>query len=350
MNVLSLFDGMACGRIALERAGIHVDKYFASEIDKYAMQIAKKNYPDIIHVGDVQDVMYPETFDGHKIDLIMGGSPCQGFSFAGHSLNFDDPRSKLFFEYARLVKECKPKYFLLENVRMKQESQDVITEMLGVEPVAINSRLVSAQNRYRLYWTNIPFEGQPEDKGLLLRDILEYDPDNYTIMSDRFTTRNKSAGCLVDATKPKASNLSAMEYVKNGRQGDYLQCNNKGQPVIEPNGNLTNMRQVEINFEGCSQAGEAEELVHYGYRTTKAVYSSLGKAPTLTTMGGGHREPKVSMLENKWRKLTPTECERLQTVPDGYTDGVSNTQRYKMLGNGWTVDVIAHIFRGLLST
>ncbi len=393
MNVLSLFDGMACGRIALEKAGIHVDKYFSSEIDKYAMQIAKKNYPDIIHVGDVQDVMYPETFDGHKIDLIIGGSPCQGFSFAGQRLNFDDPRSKLFFEYARLVKECKPKYFLLENVRMKQESQDVITEMLGVEPVAINSRLVSAQNRYRLYWTNIPFEGQPEDKGLLLRDILEYDPDNYTIMSDKFTTRNKDAGCLVDATKLKASNLSAMEYVKNGRQGDYIACDTDGKPT--ENG-LILVGHAKLNGHDC----------------IKRVYHPDGKAPTLNACTGGNREPKVAcgasrgrylvegkrmdgkmktsglttqMLEvrsddktntlttvlkdnlvteglekgsrqpiqeciGKWRKLTPLECERLQTVPDGYTEGVSNTQRYKMLGNGWTADVIAHIFRGLLST
>ena len=155
MNVLSLFDGMSCGRIALERAGIKVDKYFASEIDKYAIQVAKKNYPDTIHIGDVQEIMYPESFDGHKIDLVIGGSPCQGFSFAGKNLNFDDPRSKLFFEYARLVKECKPKYFLLENVRMKQESQDVISEILGVKPIAINSSLVSAQNRNRLYWFHI---------------------------------------------------------------------------------------------------------------------------------------------------------------------------------------------------
>lgn len=331
MNVLSIFDGMACGRIALERAGIHVDKYFASEIDKYAMQIAKKNYPDIIHVGDVQDVMYPETFDGHKIDLIMGGSPCQGFSFAGQRLNFDDPRSKLFFEYARLVKECKPKYFLLENVRMKQESQDVITEMLGVEPVAINSNLVSAQNRYRLYWTNIPFDGQPDDKGILMKDILEYAPDSCTIMSDRFTARNKDAGCLVDATKPKASNLSAMEYVKNGRQGDYIACDTTGKP--SENG-LILVGHANINGHDC----------------IKRVYHPDGKAPTMNACTGGNREPKVAESQAKWRKLTPTECERLQTVPDGYTDGVSNTQRYKMLGNGWTVDVIAHIFRGLLST
>ena len=306
MNVLSLFDGMSCGRIALERAGIKVDKYFAAEIDKYAIQIAKKNYPDTIHMGDVQEIMYPESFDGHKIDLVIGGSPCQGFSFAGKRLNFNDPRSKLFFEYARLVKECKPKYFLLENVRMKQESQDVITEMLGVEPVAINSNLVSAQNRYRLYWTNIPFDGQPEDKGISLKDILE--------------------SGIVD--RSKAHCLDA-NYFKGGNLKSYFE---------------KHRRQLVFSADGLCHIGDADIN---GHDVIKRVYHPDGKAPTLTTMGVGHREPKVSMLETKWRKLTPLECERLQTVPDGYTEGVSNTQRYKMLGNGWTVDVVAHIFQNL---
>ena len=160
MNVLSLFDGMSCGRIALERCGYKVDQYFAAEIDKYAIQVAKKNYPDTVHLGNVKDVSTKNQMlviphddgNGHqKIDLLMGGSPCQGFSYAGKQLNFDDPRSKLFFEFVRLLKELQPKYFLLENVMMKQESQDIITEMLGVEPVMINSNLLSAQNRKRLY-------------------------------------------------------------------------------------------------------------------------------------------------------------------------------------------------------
>lgn len=348
MNVLSLFDGMSCGRIALERAGIKVDKYFASEIDKYAIEIAKKNYPDTIHIGDVKDVMYPESFDGHKIDLVIGGSPCQGFSFAGQRLNFDDPRSKLFFEYARLVKECKPKYFLLENVRMKQESQDVITEILGVKPIAINSNLVSAQNRHRLYWTNIPFDGQPEDKGLLLKHILE----------NGIVDRDKSH-CL-DAS-----------YFKGGNLKSYFE---------------KHRRQLVFSEEGLCHIGDADIN---GHDCIKRVYHPDGKAPTMNACTGGNREPKVvccasrgryvegnsgkteQRLEcredgktntlttvqkdnyvvdktcNKWRKLTPLECERLQTVPDGYTVGVSNTQRYKMIGNGWTVDVIAHIFKGI---
>lgn len=339
MNVLSLFDGMSCGRIALDKLGIPVDKYFASEIDKWAIQIAKKNYPDTIHIGDVQDVMYPESFDGHKIDLLIGGSPCQGFSFAGKQLNFDDPRSKLFFEFVRLYKECKPKYFLLENVRMKQEYQDVITEMLGVQPIAINSSLVSAQNRYRLYWTNIPITELPRDKNILLRDILE----------DGVVDRDKSH-CL-DANYFKGGNLK--QYFEKHR------------------------RQLVFSKDGLCHIGDADIK---GHDSVKRVYHPDGKAPTLTTMQGGHREPKVAMLQRsrgfnkggvtmreksptlssnsweqnnfvsenrQWRKLTPLECERLQTVPDGYTEGVSNTQRYKMLGNGWTVDVITHIFGGI---
>ena len=170
MNVLSLFDGMSCGQLALDRLGVKVDMYLAAEIDKYAMSIAKKNYPNTVHLGDVTKL---RGMDLPKIDLLMGGSPCQGFSFAGKQLNFDDPRSALFFEFVRLLEETKPKYFLLENVRMKQEYQDVISEHLGVKPIMINSALMSAQNRVRLYWTNIPNITQPEDKGIVLKDILE---------------------------------------------------------------------------------------------------------------------------------------------------------------------------------
>ena len=182
MNVLSLFDGMSCGRIALERCGFKVENYFASEIDKHAIKVAKANYPDTVHLGDVtgvrtknQMLVIPhENGNGHqRIDLLIGGSPCQGFSFAGGQLAFDDPRSKLFFEYVRLLEELKPRYFLLENVIMKQEFQDIITKMLGVKPVRINSNLVSAQNRDRLYWTNIPVKSLPENKRVYLKDILQ---------------------------------------------------------------------------------------------------------------------------------------------------------------------------------
>jgi DNA (cytosine-5)-methyltransferase 3A len=169
MNVLSLFDGISCGQVALERAGIKVDKYFACEIKPEAIQVTQHNYPNTLQLGDVTKI---SSKDLPKIDLLIGGSPCQGFSNAGKMLNFEDPRSKLFFEYVRLLKELKPKYFLLENVRMKQEWQDIISEHLGVYPIRINSRLVSAQLRDRYYWTNIPCT-KPKDRRIMLQDILE---------------------------------------------------------------------------------------------------------------------------------------------------------------------------------
>ena len=170
MNVLSCFDGMSCGQIALNRAGIEYENYYASEIDKYAIKVTQANYPDTIQLGDITKV---KVQDLPEIDLLIGGSPCQGFSFAGKQLNFDDPRSKLFFEFVRLYKELQPKYFLLENVKMKKEYQDVISDLLGVEPIEINSALVSAQNRKRLYWTNIPVVGLPEDKNANFQDIKQ---------------------------------------------------------------------------------------------------------------------------------------------------------------------------------
>ena len=393
MRVLSLFDGMSCGQIALSKLGLKDYTYYASEIDKYAIQITQKNFPETIQVGDVTQL---KSEDFTNIDLMFAGSPCQGFSFAGKQLAFDDPRSKLFFEFVRLLKEVKPKYFLLENVRMKKEYLDVISDQVGAQPTLINSALLSAQSRQRYYWTNIPFDKNIEDKGIVLKDILETEPSQPTLMSVKFVNRQQGRGCLIDQNKEKASNLSAMEYVKNGRQGDYLACDYDGKP---------------------KQVGIAADIK--GQDIIKRVYSPEGKSPTLTTMGGGHREPKVAVqqvnpskeaagkqpyIQNRvfseegkshaltasfasrtnvetkskirdksktvlsggrgsydrhewysvdelhWRKLTPLECERLQTVPDNYTEGVSNTQRYKMLGNGWTVDVIAHILKSLIKS
>ena len=303
MNVLSLFDGMSCGQIALEKSGFQVDKYFASEIDKHAIKVAKANYPDMVHLGDVRDV---SADDLPQIDLLIGGSPCQGFSFAGKQLNFDDPRSKLFWEYVRLLKELQPKYFLLENVKMKQESMDVITEALGVEPIFINSNLVSAQNRQRYYWTNIPMGKLPDDKGIMLKDILE----------DGFVDRDK-AHCI-DAN-----------YFKGGNLKSYFE---------------KHRRQLVFSDEGLCHVGDAD-LKGHGYN--RRVYHPDGKAPSLCAASGGNLEPKTFISPDSWRKLTPLECERLQTVPEGYTAHVSNTQRYRMLGNGWTVDVISHILKGM---
>ena len=354
MNVLSLFDGMSCGQIALNRAGIKYDAYFASEVDKYAIKVTQANYPNTVQIGDVTQVAHTRLpFGG--IDLLMGGSPCQGFSFAGKQLNFDDPRSKLFFEFVRLKDKLKPKYFLMENVPMKQESQDIISEYLGVKPVMINSSLFSAQNRKRLYWTNIPFDTMPTaDKGIVLQDILEEDG----IANEAMTNKLGKSHCIT------------------ARYNGAVWWNS-----------------IQRKQRTMVQVGEADNIK--GFDSIKRIYSPNGKAPTLTTMQGGHREPKVAIgrvvnrrldehgvrkdgqldlqltkqlevsntgksnclttftkdnvLVNgmQWRKLTPLECERLQTVPDNYTNHVSNSQRYKMIGNGWTVDVISHIMKGI---
>ena len=307
MRVLSLFDGMSCAQLALKRAGIKVDTYYASEVDKFAIKITQKNFPNTKQLGDVCGVT---ARDVGEIDLLIGGSPCQGFSFAGRQLNFQDPRSKLFFEYVRLLRELKPKYFLLENVRMSKKSQDVISEQLGVEPIKINSSLVSAQNRNRLYWTNLPTT-LPEDRAILMRDILE-------------------AGWLCDREKSYCIDAN---YFKGGNLKNYFH---------------KSRRQLVFSASGLCRVGDADLN---GHDLIKRVYHPDGKSPTLNACLGGHREPKI-IVKNcdknsdwGWRKLTPLECERLQTVPDNYTSGVSNTQRYPMLGNGMTVDVIAHILK-----
>jgi DNA (cytosine-5)-methyltransferase 3A len=368
----SMFNGMNCGRIALERAGIPVKMYLSAEIDKPAIQITQKNYPDTIQLGDVCGVV---AKDLPKVDLLLAGSPCQGFSFAGKRLAFDDPRSMLFFEFIRMLKELKPKYFLLENVRMKKEYLDIITEQVSscytpdevddefvdmfgnvrIEPILINSALVSAQNRLRYYWTNIPNVQQPEDRGIVLRDILE---DNHDENPVKDTERNRRHYKNPD---DKSLCMTATMYKGAGNNGMTLV------PMTKPD-----------------HVGTAVDIK--GYDIIKRVYSPDGKSPTLTTMQGGHREPKVVTgawrgrynedgsttqklelrkddktntlttvqkdnvvvdQEMRWRKLTPLECERLQTVPDNYTEGVSNTQRYKMLGNGWTIDVISHILSNI---
>lgn len=297
INVLSLFDGMSCGMIALERAGIKVKNYFASEIDKHAIKVSKANYPNIIQLGDVTQV---DASKLPKIDLLIGGSPCQGFSMAGKQIAFDDPRSKLYFEYERILKELQvinPNIkFLLENVKMKQEHKDVITARLGVEPIAINSNLVSA----------------PENKGITLVDILEPEVDEkYFVKAGRLEWL-KTFGELKE-------------------KGGYVAFNPTKAKCLtvrgEPSWNTTYILQWP---HGSNKGG---------------LRAKDGKTPTLTTSSW----PANNLLLNEGlvRKLTPVECERLQTVPDGYTSCVSDSQRYKMLGNGWTVDVIAHIFQGL---
>jgi site-specific DNA-cytosine methylase len=461
------------------------------------MQITQKNFPETIQVGDVTQL---KSEDFTNIDLMFAGSPCQGFSFAGKQLAFDDPRSKLFFEFVRLLKEVRPKYFLLENVRMKKEYLDVISEQVGAQPTLINSSLLSAQSRQRYYWTNIPFDKNIEDKGIVLKDILETEPGNEFIYgkksvqymekgnpkwqqagkrrADRYEqTADKEKSFAITAnwhkgvpynyfkeTKPKQ-----VGKINKGSQGDRIySTDGKGISLSAQSGGTASNGNMLI------QVGIAADIK--GYDIIKRVYSPEGKSPTLTTMGGGHREPKVAVqsyrevrteeakqirkmtrqktgkdhtpyrskrleprtdgkvgtvtpslnndhkisiqqvnpsreaagkqpyIQNRvfseegkshaltasfasrtnvetkskirdksktvrsggrgsydrhewdsvdelhWRKLTPLECERLQTVPDNYTEGVSNTQRYKMLGNGWTVDVIAHILKSLIKS
>ena len=425
MKVLSLFDGMSCGQIALDQLGIPVKKYYASEIDKYAIKVTQNNYPNTIQVGDVCNL---KAEDYKDVDLIQAGSPCQGFSFAGKQLAFDDPRSALFFEFIRLLKEIKPKYFLLENVRMKKEFLEVITDQLSqcyapedvdnqflnvlgevrFEPIFINSSLLSAQSRQRYYWTNIPGIKQPEDRGIVLRDILE---DSFDSERDKAhcIDANYYKGASVEQYKKKHRRQLVNKPIKlAGEKGNHYGgglFDTKGKsPTLNGIGNggggtnnipkvLASNKEQMIETKP-KQVGVAVDI--NGHDVLKRVYSPDGKSPTVNTCQGGNREPKVvtggafrarsknedgkrvdwketkpkQMLELRkdqksnavstvskdsvavnedltWRKLTPLECERLQTVPDDYTNHVSNTQRYKMLGNGWTVAVIKHIYKNI---
>jgi len=288
-NVLGLFDGISCGQVALERAGIEHDQYYASEIDKNPIKVTQKNWPDTVQLGDITKW---RDWDLENLDLIIGGSPCQGFSTAGRQLNFDDPRSKLFFEFLDIVNHYKPKYWLLENVVMSDDVRDAISAALGVDPVFINSNLVSAQNRKRYYWTNIPDVELPADRGIKLSDILE--SDDY----------------------PNAANVVGRRLNADGVRKDY----DKSVPITQ-----------------CLQ-----------------VRKDSTKVPCLTTVSkdavvsrlphGRYREAYKSPVKEDWRDFSNLECERLQTLPDGYTEGIAETQRRRAIGNGWTVDVIAHIF------
>ena len=415
INVLSCFDGLSGGQLALEKSGIKVNQYFASEIDKYAIAVAKYNYPNMIHLGDVKKI---DTSTLPKIDLMLAGSPCTDLSFAGLGKGLvEGEQSSLFFDWWRLVQELKPKFIFLENVRMKEEYKAQISDILGFEPTAINSSLVSAQNRYRLYWFGIrdgdtykaiPIS-QPEDRGIVLADILEQGLDDSWTLSDQAQDRARN-NPRSRAFKPDQDKSGAL------LSNQYKQSTDSLYAVAD----------------GCIQIGETAEIK--GYDIIKRVYSPEGKAPTLTTMQGGHREPKVATTDPKggrivnrrkvdgvrkdnqldlplkpyleiraddktncistvqkdnvvvsqirdkskavrvggrgsydrhewdsvdelhWRKLTPKECARLQTVPDnhcimgsfdGIVNPISKSQQYKMLGNGWTIDVIAHILEGM---
>jgi len=413
MNVLSLFDGMSCGQQALERNGIKVDNYFASEIDKYAITVTMANYPNTKQLGSVVDV---DGYSLPKIDLLIGGSPCQSFSFAGrrkgmstkdeqeiitldHYLELKNEgfefegQSYLFWEYMRLLNEVKPKYFILENVEMGERWEKVLSKAIGVNGVHINSSLVSAQNRKRIYWTNIGLEPmglfgfpesiieQPKDKGIILKDILEDEVDERFILSDKIQKRFKitakdsnvigstkgeentrlgnrdevygldgKVGCLnaTDYKQPKQIMCYDMSNEDN-KMGDFISdsINNEKSTTIDAsyykgfgvrNGKC---RQVVVGERYVKQMNESKESGGQQPYQQNRVYDTDGISPALCANLGGDRSYFVNLP--KIRRLTPIECERLQTVKDDYTNHVSISQRYKMLGNGFTVDVICHI-------
>ena len=306
MKVLSLFDGISCGMLALKRAGVSVEKYDAFEIDKYAIQISKKNFPEIVHHGNV---FYGDFTQFEGYDLLIGGSPCTYWSIAkkNREINPNGEGFRLFKEYVRALKESKCRYFLYENNNsIHKNIKDEISKYLGVQPIMINSSLVSAQQRKRCYWTNIPNVTQPENKGILLNDIL----DNAVGWQDKSYCMTASySGAIFSNTLERKQRTMAAVPIRIGQYG---------------------------------KGGQGQRI-----------YSVRGKSVTLSANGGGQGAKtglyKIDLPDGDYviRKLTPIEAERLQTLPDDYTAGISNTQRYKCIGNAWTSDVIAHILRGL---
>ena len=394
MNVLSLFDGMSCGQLALDRLDIKVDSYFASEVDKYAIQVAKKNYPNTKHIGDIRDID-PSTLP--KIDLLIGGSPCQGFSVSGkmkgsstksgidvtsleqylqlkeQGFEFDG-QSYLFWEYVRIWKAVKPEYFFLENVRVTKKWLPMFNEAMGVEPIMINSALVSAQNRVRYYWTNIPNLCQPNDKGILLQDVLEsgYSTEEMTNKGrSHCLTARYSGAVWWNSIERKQRTMVAVKGAakRNQKSGSEKQLNvrkdEKSNCVVSTFSDRLN-GCVEYPSENTNESMiiDPDTKKLYVREATKKGYIEVDNGecfdyavPNSKTRRGRSMKDKSNCLQTSnsfmryeyptYRKLTPVECERLQTVPDGYTDCVSNSQRYKMLGNGWTIDVITHIFKNI---
>jgi len=357
MNVLSLFDGISCSIVALKRAGIEIKNFYACEIDKYAIEVSKKNHPEIIQLGSVVGLTPP-----NNIDLLIGGSPCQDLSIAKKGRKgLEGERSGLFYEYVRIMKECNPKYFILENVNsMSKESKAKITEVMGVEPIMINASLVSAQSRKRLFWTNIPVQGLPEDKGILLKDILQPDAE----VDERMTSKGK-AFCL-DANYFKGSSAEHSIEKKNRTLVKFTKSKEKFTPTTRKLGYIgdkdhqaTRVYDIEgkapalnvVCNNGLIKIGReiGRRLNKNGTRkdddksiaiTRRIETREDGKCGTLTSVTKDNL-----VVSDTIRKLTPIECERLQGLPDNYKEGVSKTQRYKCLGNAFNVDVIVHILK-----
>jgi len=360
MNVLSLFDGISCARVALERAGIKVDNYYASEIDKYAISISKKNWPDIIQLGDVTKIsrgtidprdgfviramydLYRETTVTDEIDLLIGGSPCTDLSISKKNREgLKGKQSSLFYEYVRILKEVKPKFFILENVNsMAKDQKQIITNFVGVESVMINATLVSGQSRKRLFWVGklvgdkyeqviIP---QPEDKGIFVKDIIhenrneEFDLERYIVRTNFYREKGLDYKFHNSGEESKATAL---------RASDFKGTHNIVTVGSRAGGNDKHNWDT-IRVASIGKGGQGDRI-----------YSPEGKSVCLSANGGG-RGAKTGIYrinESYDRKITPIECERLQGLEDNYTDGISNSQRYKCLGNAFNADVITHILK-----
>ena len=314
MNVLSLFDGISCARVALDRAGIEVNCYLSAEIDKNAIKISEKNYPDIIRVGSVVDL----SVEG-EIDLLIGGSPCQDLSIAKKDRKgLGGDRSGLFWEYVRIKKECNPKWFVLENVAsMPKADKDIITKEMGVEPVMFNASLVSAQCRKRLFWTNIPFD-LPVDRGILLKDILQPDGE----VDERMVVKGKSYTLTASYAKATPSPAQVEHNIE------------KGQRTMVKVGRDIGRR---LNADGHRADGDTNLPYERRIETRED-----DKSGTLTSVAKDNL-----VVGDRIRKLTPIECERLQGLPDNYTEGVATTNRYKCLGNAFNTEVVACILEGM---
>ena len=394
MKILSLFDGISCGMLALERAGIAVESYDAFEIDKYAIKVSEKNYPQIVHHGDVFDGDFTQ-FKGY--DLLIGGSPCTYWSIAkkGRETTSDGMGFKLFMEYVRALQESECKYFLYENnYSIHQNIKDEISKYLGVQPIMINSALVSGQNRKRCYWTNIPNVTQPEDKGIMLADILDdavsWQDKSYCMTSSYngavlYNTLERKQRTMVaipvNTVNGKSHTLPATYYKAGTDLFPSFHAENSRQKIAVPVGAAQRGRYTKTGSRNKKAEGGTEQYIEvrkdnksnclttvqkdtlvctpvrigqYGKGGQgQRIYSVRGKSVTLSANGGGQGAKtglyKIDLPDGDYviRKLTPIEAERLQTLPDNYTAGISNTQRYKCIGNGWTVDVIAHILGGL---
>lgn len=350
MRILSLFDGISCGRLALERAGLPVERYDAFEIDKYAVTVSKNNFPDIVHHGNVFDGDFTQ-FKGY--DLLLGGSPCTYWSIAkkDRETTSDGMGFQLFMEYVRALNESECKYFLYENnYSIHQNIKDEISKYLGVQPIMINSALLSAQNRKRCYWTNIPVTSFPADKGILLKNVLE---SGVAWQDKSYCMTARYSGAIISNTLERKQRTMIAEPIGAAQRGRY-------------NGNDKTEQHIEIrkdNKSNCVTTVQKDTLIcapvrigQYGKGGQgQRIYSVRGKSVTLSANGGGQGAKtglyKIDLPDGDYiiRKLTPVEAERLQTLPDNYTAGISNTQRYKCIGNGWTIDVIAHILGGLNS-